>query len=367
MVVVVARQAPSGSPDLSVDELVSALELRTSWTLMRKALKEEKLPIGLGWKDLKAHASETHTIAQRLRVFLRNYFEESVVTGDRYVQLYDIEQELVGQIVEACEAVVIPDSAFSAKYPLPLDVNLLATAPSAPTLCDVRKHPNGDISFIFCSAGYFDDKNWYDYRQLPDHVQQAYIGIDKLVTVRKSYYQAYDVITLRTALNRLEISVDQPSRLGSLRFEARPMEILSACALHFQALQSFGARPPENLFPAIAEMYGDQGAGKVIALAFRTMTGSVKRERMTTANDDLRDERFHHAGMIAVGQEIKPYEIELDMEFTVPGGAAGMKLAGMMSQLASATPTLHGCYVTAHQFISMERALNRLVTFIPVP
>jgi len=69
MVVVVAQQTPPGSPDLSVDELVSALELRTSWTLMRKALKEEKLPIGLGWKDLKAHASETHTIAQRLRVF----------------------------------------------------------------------------------------------------------------------------------------------------------------------------------------------------------------------------------------------------------------------------------------------------------
>lgn len=360
--VVLAQQTPTAP--LSVDELVSALELRTSWTLMRTALKLEKLPIGLGWKDLKANASENHSIALKLRTFLRGYFEESVVTGERYVQLYEIDKALVATIVNACKAIVIPASPFSSKYPLPLNVNLLATAPSTPTLCDVRNHGNGDISFIFCSAGYYDDKNSYEYGQLPAHVQQTYVGIDKLVTVRKNYYQAYDVITLRTSLDRLEISVDQPGRLGSLRFEARPMEILSACALHFQSLQGFGARPPENLFPAIAEMYGDHAAGKVVALAFRTMTGSVKRERMTTNNDDLRDERFHHAGMIAVGQDIKPYEIELDMEFVAPGGSAGVKLAGMMSQLASASPTLHGCYIRAHQFITMEKALNRLVTFI---
>jgi hypothetical protein len=99
-------------------------------------------------------------------------------------------------------------------------------------------------------------------------------------------------------------------------------------------------------------------------LAFRTTTGSVKRERMTSLSDDLRDERFHHAGMIAVGQDIKPYELELELDFTLPDGTAELRLAGMMSQLASATPTLHGCYVTAHQFNSFEKALNRLVTYI---
>lgn len=349
---------------LPVDELVSALELRTSWTLIRKALKLQKLPVGLGWKDLKGHASENNPVGAKLRVFLQQYFEESIITGERFVQLYSVEKDLVSSIVATAKTVTMPTSAFSAKFPLPLDVNILASAPSDPTLCGVRMNTNGDISFIFCSAGYYDDKNSYEYGQLSELVQKTYSGIDKLITVRKSYYQAYDVITLRVELERLEISVDQPRRLGSARLETRPMEILSACALHIQQLQGFGARPPENLFAAIASMYSAANEGKVTALAFRTTTGSVKRERMTTSSDDLRDERFHHAGMVAVGQDIKPYELELEWDFTMPEGSAELKLAGMLSQLASATPTLHGCYVSAHQSSSFEKSLNRLVTYI---
>ncbi len=357
-------QLPPVVPTLSVDELVSALELRTSWTLIRKALKLQKLPVGLGWKDLKGHAAENNAVGAKIRVFLQEYFEESIITGERFVQLYSVEKGLVSSIVSTAKTVTVPSSAFSAKYPLPLDVNILSGAPSDPTLCGVRTHTNGDISFIFCSAGYYDDKNSYDYGQLSALVQQTYSGIDKLITVRKSYYQAYDVITLRVGLERLEISVDQPGRLGSARLETRPMEILSACALSVQQLQGFGARPPENLFAAISSMYSAANEGKVTALAFRTTTGSVKRERMTTSSDDLRDERFHHAGMVAVGQDIKPYELELEWNFTLPDGSADLKLAGMLSQLASATPTLHGCYVSAHQSSSFEKALNRLVTYI---
>jgi hypothetical protein len=349
---------------ISVDELVSALELRTSWTLIRKALKLQKLPVGIGWKDLKGHAAENNAVGAKLRVFLQQYFEESIITGERFVQLYSVEKDLVSSIVATANTVTMPTSGFSKKYPLPLDVNILASAPSDPTLCAVRTNSKGDISFIFCSAGYYDDRTSYEYGQLSELVQKTYGGIDKLITVCKSYYQAYDVITLRVGLERLEISVDQPGRLGSARLETKPMEILSACALHIHQLQGFGARPPENLFAAISSMYSAANEGKVTALAFRTTTGSVKRERMTTSSDDLRDERFHHAGMVAVGQDIKPYEVEIEWDFTLPEGSAELKLAGMLSQLASASPTLHGCYVSAHQSSSFEKALNRLVTYI---
>lgn len=359
-----AQSMPSGNFGLPIDELVSALELRTSWTLIRKALKLQKLPVGLGWKDLKGNAEENNPTGIRLRAFLHEYFEESIVTGGRYVQLYSIDRDFVAQLVSRCRSVTVPTSQFAAKYPLPLDIAALATAPSDPTLCEVRHHSNGDVSFVFCSAGYFDDKSTYEYRQLSDLVQRTFTGIERLITVRKMYYQAYDVITFRPSLERLEISVDQPSRLGSSGIETRPMEILTTCALSVPELGGFGARPPENLFPAISAMYSAENEGKVVALAFRTTTGSVKRERMTSLNDDLRDERFHHAGMIAVGQDIKPYELELELDFTLPVGTAELRLAGMMSQLASATPTLHGCYVTTHQFNSFEKALNRLVTYI---
>jgi hypothetical protein len=250
-----AQSMPSGNSHLSVDELVSAMELRTSWTLIRKALKLHKLPVGSGWKDLKGHAAENNPVGVRIRAFLREYFDESIITGGRFVQLYSVDKDFVARIVSRCRSVTVPASPFGAKYPLPLDVSALATAPSDPTLCEVRHHSNGDISFIFCSAGYFDDKDTFEYGQLSDLVQRSFTGIDRLITVRKMYYQAYDVITLRASLERLEISVDQPGRIGSSSMETRPMEILTACALSVPELQGCGARPPENLFPAITAMY----------------------------------------------------------------------------------------------------------------
>lgn len=331
---------------------------------MREALKSEKLPVGQGWKDVTANSSENTPQGVKLRAYVQKYFTESIITGDRYVQLYEVSGMLTSAILRKLENVVVSESAFSSSYPLPLDQELLSTAPSEPVLCEVRPHDNGDVSLILCSARSHDDSMSYTYSQLPQHVQNTYRQIDKLVTYRKVYYQAYDVVTIRTNLERIEICVDQPAKAGAVGLETLPLRMLSACALSVSDFTGMGAIPPANLFPAIAGMYAATKEGKVTALSFRTLTGSIKKERMTADTVDLREEKFHHAGMNALGQKISPYELALDFEFKFPDGQATLKLSALIRELASATPTLHGCYVTSATSSSFERTLNRLVTYL---
>jgi hypothetical protein len=255
-------------------------------------------------------------------------------------------------------------SSFTNKYPLPLDQKELAAAPSEPTLCEVRLHENGDTSMVFCSARHHDDRNSYLFDQLPKHIKDTYAQIDKLVTYTRVYYQAYDVITLRSKLERIEVCIDQPEKLGSTGLDSLPLQVLSASALHIPSLKGIGAAPPENLFPAISGMYYESSEGTVKALSFRTLTGSIKKERMTASTDDLRDEKFHHAGMSALGQKISPYELTLELHFKAPDCNSTLTLAALIRELSSANPTLHGCYVSTIDSSALERTLNRLMTYL---
>jgi hypothetical protein len=349
---------------LHVEALVDALQKRTSWKAMRETLKREQLPIGQGWKDLTTHAIGNSSEAGKLQKFIESYFADSILAGERYIQLYQLSKEEILQLLDESAVTSISDTDFSSTYPLPLDQKALAGASSEPKLCEVRTTEGGDVSFVFCSARYHDDRLSYDYKDLPQHVKDTYKQIDKLVTYQKIFYQAYDVVTIRKTLERIEVSIDQPSKSSNSSLETLPLAVLSTCALHVQSLTGIGARAPENLFSAIAGMYYQSKEGTVKALSFRTLTGSIKKERMTTSTDDLRDEKFHHAGMNAVGQKISPYELTLDLNFKSPEGHATLSLSALIRELSSATPTLHGCYVSSVKSLSQELTLNRLMTYV---
>lgn len=353
---------PSALPSISA--IVDALRERTAWGTMRETLKKERLPVGQGWKDLAANAAESTQQGEKLRTFVRTYFSDSITGGERYVQLYQLSKEQILSIIKNTASAVADNTAFRAAYPLPLDQKELVSAPVDPTLCEVRSFANGDVSLVFCSARHHDDRVVYEYDQLPLQVRETYRQIDKLVTYQKIYYQAYDVVTIRKTLERIEVSIDQPDKAATSGLETLPLQVLSACTLHLPNLAGIGAKPPENLFPAIAGMYYESNEGIVKALSFRTLTGSIKKERMTTSTDDLRAEKFHHAGMNALGQKISPYELTLDLAFKAPVGYATLRLSALIRELSSVTPTLYGCYVSTVNGLSLELALNRLMVYV---
>lgn len=352
------------TPTQPIDNLIDALRDRVKFTVIRKILKAAKLPVGQGWGDVTANASESTAQGSQLRAFLKQCFYDSLIAGEKYVQIFEVENKFIADVVAKLERATAPASEFSARYPFPLQQTGLTAASALPVLCGIQKSTGGDFAMVFCSARWYDDSEVYDYAQLPQHVQDTYRAIDKLVTYRKVYYQAYDVVIVRTKLSRIEVCVDHPAKAGSEGLYIIPLQVLSACEQHISEFEGMGATPPANLFSAIANMYAAKTEGKVTELSFRTLTGSIKKERMTADTVDLRAETFHHGGMNAVGQKINPYELTLEYEFKLPPGEATLRLSALLRELSSATPTLHGCFISAPTGSGFEQALNHLVTYI---
>ncbi|WP_157137875.1 hypothetical protein [Herbaspirillum lusitanum] len=331
---------------------------------MRQSLKQEKLAVGMGWDDLLGNATQSTSDGAKFQNFLNSFFAESIVTGDRYVQIYQLDKSRIDNLCKDLATSVIKKSDFHSVYPLPIDGKSISSAPSDPTLCEVRNLERGDIALVFCSARSYDDRNTYAYSELPEHIKKTYGEINQLVTFRKIYFQAYDTIIIRKSLERIEVCIDQPKKASSGSIDTLPIKVLSAAALHLNDLVGVGAIPPENLFPSMGAMYAVKTEGQVKSLAFRTVTGSIKKERMTSSSIDLRDEKFHHAGMNALGNVMSPYEITIDWQFKLPEGQATVSLSALIREIASATPTLHGCYVSSATNSAFAQAINRVITYI---
>lgn len=98
-------------------------------------------------------------------------------------------------------------------------------------------------------------------------------------------------------------------------------------------------------------------------MSFRTPTGSAKTERMVTSKDDLRKEKFHHAGMAAVDNKISPYELVVGYEFQFPKSDAEIRLAASIRDLSQDDPKLFGCYITSIDQPSFLQATNKVIKF----
>src|SRR5262249_50060063 len=152
----------------------------------------------------------------------------------------------------------------------------LPSATSEPTLVEVRKLGNGDHAMVYCSVRSYDDRTQYKYDQLPVHVKDTYGQINQLITVRKVFFQSYDVVIVLPSLARVEVLLDQPRNTGRSQFDAMSIKAFAAATLNVPALVPVYQSEPINLFNSIKGVYYAPTEGTVKSLSFRTMTGSRK-------------------------------------------------------------------------------------------
>jgi len=86
---------------------------------------------------------------------------------------------------------------------------------------------------------------------------------------------------------------------------------------------------------------------------------------MQSDNDDLRREDFHSAGAQAVGNQIRPYEIEVDFTFPGTKDFASVVLAAPMRELSADPANLHHCFVITEHGGATSLALNKVVKYLP--
>ncbi len=356
-------QLKSNIPGPNTADVIDAMRSRCSWPTLRVALKKENLPAGTGWVELGGTADDKQGNGPKLRQFLWNYFQEHVAAGERYVQLYDLPDGVKTTLLKTLKAATIPSSAFAGSYPLPLPTKALLGAPSDPTLVEVRPLGNDDYALVYCSVRSYDDRVKYEYDQLPTQVKQTYQGIDELITVRKVYFQAYDVAIIRMGLKRIEICIDQPSK-GIGNFEGVVLSVFGTLCNNLPVLKEAYSSEAYNVFKAIAGIYFSPNEGTVRALSFRTLTGSRKREKMIKSDDDLRSEKFHHAGAQAVDNQLKPFELTVDWDLKIPPGKVEVAMKALIREVSVQDSRLHGFTVTAETVPLMAVGINKVIKYL---
>jgi hypothetical protein len=352
-----AAQLKSSNAALKPADVIDALRNRCNWPNLREALKKASLPNGTGWAELGG------VVDGQLNKFLSDYFRDHIIAGERYVQLYDLPDGIDTALRKKLDAATVSVSDFSKSYPLPLPAGPLLGAPSVPTLVEVRSLNPNDYALVYCSVRSYDDRDKYEYDQLPQLVQQTYKGIEELITVRKVHFQAYDVAVIRLGLKRIEICIDQPSKgIGNL--ETVVLSVFGTLCNNLPELQPAYQDQPYNVFDAIGGIYFTKSEGTVRSLSFRTLTGSRKHEKMIKSDDDLRSEKFHNAGARAVKNQLKPYGLTVDWESKAPAGTVEVGMKALIREVSSAAPQLRGFTVTADSAPLLAVGINKVVKYI---
>jgi len=360
----IVRVAPAGPSAPRSEDIVRAIKLRVSMPTLRESLKAARLKTGSAWDDVIGAANHP-TDGPKLRQFLWNYYSEHIIAGERYVQYFTLDNSTRDKVMRTLSNATVPPSDFTATYPLPLPHAQLSSGPKTPTLVEVQSLHNGDYALVYCSVRSHDVRETYDFNQLPQLVQKTYAGIDELITVKKDYFQAFDVVVVRSALDRVEICIDFPKKGITKGLENTVIEVFREASLNVPDLQPVYQSQPTNVFDALSGIYFEPKEGTVRMLSFRTMTtGSRKTERMMNSSDDLRSEDFHQAGAVAVNNKFKPYELVVDWESKIPQGNYQVAMHAHFRELSSESPRLLGFFVTAGTNQLMTLAINKIVKFL---
>lgn len=348
---------------LKTNEVIAALKRRCSWHELRETLKNSELPTGLGWVELESKATENTDQGKKIQDHIQAFYKTHILAGERYVQLYDVPSQLAKDLTKKLGNFSINPAVFSNNYPLPISQSNLKNTSTTPTLVSIEKISNGDMALVFCAARHYSEKDIYPLSQIAPQVAQIYSGIDELITVKKIYFQAFDLVIIRPSLDRIEVCIDLPN-LGYVDFEDAALKLLATATAHIPSLEEVYKSNPFNVFNTIKDIFEAPNEGKVKSLAFRTLTGSRKFEKMVRKSEDLRYEKFHQGGMTAVKNEISPYELTVDWKFVIPKGQAEIELKTSIKELSYENPTLTGFYVRAIDPNTFLEAVNKIVKYL---
>jgi hypothetical protein len=343
-------------------------DLRHKYSLpdLRSILKEEELGAVPGWDQLATRLDGGDPVLQaKAEKVLRGLHGDLILAGTKDAHIFELPKGLAGQV--ASEIVgITPDSPnFGTMYPYSLSETVLHGLSSEYELVAKVVHHSGDVSLVFCAKRTYEDRVHYDANQVTAAVQAAFAGFDKFIAIRSVDFQVFDVLTVRPKLDRVEVLVDYPDRIQKPETsDDRCLALLGRATSSVPSLQAiYEQNKPMNLFPCINSLYQAKTEGRVSRLYLRSPTDSIKKESMTAAKD-LRTEKFHAAGVVAVGA-ITPFDVTIswDSLFNVKGNV-DVQVGTPITSLSSAEPYVRKARIIgARSDAAIAAVVNKLVSY----
>lgn len=347
-------------------KLLEEIRQKYSWPELRRILKSEDLGSAPGWDQLAERFAEADSIQKKkVEDVLRRLHGDLILAGTKDVQIFDLPSG-EGALIAAALGNLEPSSAsYGATYPLSLSETALRALSVDHELTAKVAHANGDVSLVFCAKRRVDEQVKYSSSEVTAVVRNAFVGIDEFITVRRMEYQIFDVLTVRSRLNRLELLIDHPERIRSPEStDERVLKLLGRVATVVPALKTiYEQNQPVNLLACINNLLKAKTEGRVSKLSFRSPTDSIKRETMT-ANKDLRVEVFHVAGVLAVG-DITPFDITIAWEsLSAATGSVSLRVGAPISVLSASGALVRTARIFgAKSDAAVLAVVNKLVSY----
>lgn len=343
-------------------------EIRQKYSLpeLRLILKSEDLGTAPGWDQLAERLAEADpALKAKAEDVLKGLHGDLILGGTKDVQIFDLPPG-EGALIAAALGNLEPSSAnFGATYPLSLSETELRALPIDHELTAKVTYESGDVSLVFCAKRMVDEQVRYKASEVTAAVREAFAGYDEFIAVRRMDYQIFDVLTVRSKLNRLELLVDHPDRIRLPEStDARVLGLLGRVSTLVPALKTiYEQNEPINLLACINNLLQAKTEGRVSKLYFRSPTDSVKKEAMT-ANKDLRVEVFHAAGVQAVGA-ITPFDITIAWEKLLNAkGAVSVRVGAPISLLSAGGALVRTARIFgARSDAAVLAVVNKLVSY----
>ena len=343
-------------------------EIRCKYNLsgLRAIFKEEGLGSAPGWDHLADRLDGADALLQdKAEKVLTALINELVIAGTKDVQIYELQKWQVAQILNEISLVEPASPTFADAYPFSLSETALRGLTNEYELVAKVAQRNGDVSLIFCAKRTFEERIHYEANQVTAAVREAFSGYNKFIAIKQIDFQVFDILTVRSKLDRIEVLIDYPDRIQKPETTDKRCLALLGCAVGtVPSLQTtYEENVPINLFACINNLYKAKNEGRVSRLFLRSPTDSIKKESMTAAKD-LRTEKFHAAGVVAVGT-ITPFDVTItwDSLLNVKGKVEAQ--VGMpLSSLAAAEPYVRTARIAgATSDSAVVAVVNKLVSY----
>lgn len=300
---------------MSIVEIVDSLKRRTPWQVGQKILAEHNLPRGRGWDNTLGKISPLAADFDDQTDDLSLALKEHILCGEKVSSFYQLTDDETSALRAASAALQVDSNPFSDCFPLMLPEDQLGDAPRTPVLTAIEATGDG-VALVYSSVRTVTIREPISLDDIPEEAQEAFDDFDEIIGIKTEHFQAYDLLWIPHAGNRVEIRSDYPN--------GTPIELALAARRRLEVIgntltQQPTLHSPINLFPLINQMYGDKNEGKVVELGFGTTTASLKHEKMRRRKQDLRNEEYHKGGKAALNTPIEPFKVSILWERKVNG------------------------------------------------
>lgn len=301
-----AMSLESGLKDL-FEQLAHRKLLRPIQALLRS----RKVNPGRRWTDLPERVAQAIREAQSIREELNGLIWEHLVSSDKRVLVFDVEEKFDVTALGAD----LPKKFLAGDY-------LDATLPSRPRgkvsyNFDVTVREDGSTIYSFLALRVIRQTEEVDPDLLTKEGQKKFEGFEVVAQVARPV-RCYDHVVLRPN-GKLLLSVDCPQGVDPARvrddmafYRFRIQKTLRGEADDIGPSDDEtdeaerDAAKPINLFPAIKAIYAAKREGAVNFLAFESSNQAHHVGKYSVMrDDDLRDQAYHKAGCQA--SNIKAY------------------------------------------------------------